>query len=74
MTHRMNFHDKFIVFSLRPGEGLKAKGKSRVRGGTVVQHQKHQQRVAEERKAADEHSRSLTMKLCSITEKALDKL
>ena len=32
MTHRMNFHDKFIVFSLRPGEGLKAKGKSRVRG------------------------------------------
>ena len=63
-----------LSISLRPGEGLKAQGKSRVRGGAAVQHQKQNQRMAEERKAADEHSRSLTMKLCSITEKALDKL
>jgi len=60
--------------SLRPGEGLKAQGKNRVRGGVAIQQQKQNQRQAEERKAADEHSRTLTMRLRSSTEKALGKL
>eukprot|EP00435_Cladocopium_sp_Y103_P014675 s4510_g3.t1 len=56
------------------GEGLKAAGKSRVRGGVKIQQIKHKQKMEEERKQQNEHQRSLTMKLATITEKALDKL
>lgn len=62
----------FCSSSLRAGDGLK--GKTRVRGGVKVQQAKYNQKVAEERKQQDEHSRNLTMKLAQITEKALDKL
>ena len=79
MRHCLSFDFSGCLFvlctsSLRAGEGLKAQGKSRVRGGVKIQQAKHNLKMAEERKQQDEHSRSLTMKLAQITEKALDKL
>ena len=72
MTHRLSFHVRFIVFFAEAWR--RPEGKNRVRGGVAIQQQKQNQRQAEERKAADEHSRTLTMRLRNITEKALGKL
>eukprot|EP00435_Cladocopium_sp_Y103_P006295 s5548_g2.t1 len=44
-----------------------ASGKQRIRGGVKLQQAKQRKEMADERKAQDDHSRTLTMKLVQIT-------
>ena len=60
--------------ALRPGDGLKAAGKSRVRAGQKVQHQRAQANLREEQHAQAAHSRELALRLTALADKALDKL
>eukprot|EP00435_Cladocopium_sp_Y103_P002665 s6148_g1.t1 len=63
-------HQGYIDANMQPGDA----GKHRIRGGAKAQQAKQNQKIQQERRAQEEHSRSLTMKLANITEKALDKL